>query len=466
MNLKRFFYIPIIAFTVVFTSCFGTDNPFEYSDDARFVSLSFMRNDSIPGLDLARFTLAFDEEFGDSIIVNLDSLRFGIRIDSVFPMFQFRSSRNAEIIQKREHGNDTIFLFGNVPGHINDTINFTFPTWVQNRSADGENVRTYRIKVNVHQVEPELYVWQMLNNQITSNVGTNQRAVFFKNRNLFYVGTDAGNFLHTTADENLTAETVWQPTTLTFTPQPATSLRFRHIVENQGTLFVADNANNLYSSIDGKNWSIVLTDLPGGVYNLLFSVNDNLWAITRTLANEYQIVFSENGGEWTVWDVLPEIDALRKFPVSDFASLVFRSPVGRPRIIIVGGYDRTGQLTRANWIGHINFDNEMIFMPLTTDALEPLHSASIIQYDNRLLLFGGMDENGHIIGLRESRNEGRTWITPNPAFNSLPAEFMPRTAQSVLVNDDRRIFLIGGRGTFVSYSDVWTVKLNRMYWTD
>jgi len=464
MNLKKLYLIIIAVSTILLTSCIGSNNPVELSGDASFMSLTFMRNDSIPGLDAARFSLEFDEVLNDSIIVNVDSLRFGIRIDSVFPIFQFRSSRNSEILQEKEPGLiDTIFLHGNVIGQINDTINFTFPTRVQNRSADGKNVRTYHIRVNVHQVEPNLYVWRKLNNQITSISASNQRAVYFDGRYLFYMGTDAGNSLFA-ANDTITAETDWQQRPLTFSPQPATSLRLRHIVENHGTLFVVDNASNLYSSIDGENWTYVHTDLPGGVYNLLFSVDNVLWAITRTNTNQYQLAFSSNGGEWTIWGALPERD-VRRFPVSDFAVTVFKSPVGRPRILVVGGFDRNGQLVRASWIGQINTNNEMVFEPMRVDAHEPLHSASVIQYDNRLLLFGGMGVYGNIIGLLESRNEGLSWTVPVEYFNRLPDDFVARASQSVLTDKSgRRIFLIGGRNVATSYSDVWTVKLNRLHW--
>ena len=463
MDLKRIYFIPIITLSVVFVSCFRGGEDLGLSDNPDFVSLTFLKNDSIPGLERAFFTLAFDEEFGDTIIVNLDSLGFNVRIDSVFPVFQFRSTFYARLFQETPEGSDTIILKGNSTSDINDTINFTFPTKVQNVSADGLHSRTYHIKINVHQIEPNLYVWQRLNHEITPNVTENQRALFFNNRYLFYTE----NSLFTTADENLTVETQWLSKTLTFNPPVTNLLRLRQIVENRQWLFVIDNENNLYASTDGETWNQMNYNLTGSeIYNLLFSMNDVLWAISRTATGEYRLVFSETGEQWTDWGALPEReDNIRKFPIGGYYTLVFRSQVGRPKVIVVGGYDQTGQLIRTNWIGQPDLNNQMVFEPLRMDALPPIHNASVIQYDNKLLLFGGMNEYSGVIPLLESRNEGLNWNVPDSAFNVLPETFTARAYQSVILNEtDKRIFLIGGRNSVASFSDVWTVKLNRMYW--
>jgi len=469
MKLKNIYTIFIIA-PAIFISCLGDDADTRLSSDARFVSLTFLRNDSIPGLQTAVFRFMYDEQLGDTIIVNPDSLPFGTRIDGVWPVFQFRSTFFAQILQITDEGDSIGFMLnGNSPNNINDTVNFTLPeTWVQNTSADAKNYRRYRIKVNVHQVEPELYVWRRLNNQITTSTTANQRAVFFGNRFLFYVGTETGNLLYVTEDTVLVPESQWERKTLNFNPEPETAFRFRQIVENRQILYVTDNANRLYASTDGKNWNEVNHNLAGSeIQNLLFSMNDVLWAIFKTNAeNEYHLAFSENGEQWTDWGRLPERD-IRHFPISNYATLVFSSPVGRPKVIIVGGTDREGLLIPANWIGQVDMNNRMVFEPLRTGALPPLQDAALIQYDNKIILFGGVESNGNIIPLRESRNEGLNWNIPDSAFNKLPADFTARSYQSVIVSKDKKHFyLIGGRNNTESFSDVWRVKLNRMYWAE
>jgi len=472
MKLKRIYTIFILAPAVFFISCLGSGSELELSSDPSFVSLIFLRNDSIPGQERAVFRLEFDAEFNDTIIVNLDSLPFGTRIDSVFPIFQFRSTYFAMLFQENieEQRIDTVVLLGNTASVRNDTINFTLPTWVQNKAADTDSTRTYRIKVNVHQVDPELYVWRELKDRITASAGRNQRAVFFGNRYLFYVGNDTENLLYAADDSILTAQSQWiQQTTLNFTPAPDL-LKLRNIVEHQRKLYVTDNQNRLYSSDNGENWNLVNHDLTDGeIYNLLFSMNDLLWAIVKTNTDEYRLAFSENAEQWTDWGKLPDRD-IRLFPTDNYASLVFRSPVGRPKVIIVGGTDREGGLIHANWIGQTDLrSGEMVFEPLPVrpNQLPPMRNASLILYDDKIMLFGGLESNGNIIPLRESRNEGLTWNVPDSAFNVRPDAFSARSYQSVIVNkSDRRIFLIGGQSDAygLSFSDVWSVKLNRMYW--
>ena len=474
MKLKRIYTILILAPTIFFVSCvLGNDSELQLSSDPDFVSLIFLRNDSIPGQERAIFRLAFDAELNDTIIVNVDSLPFGTQIDSVFPVFQFRSTFYTRLLQLTEEGDSISFILrGNTMTARNDTIDFSLPeTWVQNISADTEHYRTYRVKVNVHQVEPELYVWRKLNNQITANAGKNQRAVFFNNRYLFYIGNDTENILYIAEGKNLTAESQWLRRTLTFAPAPD-SLKLRNIVEHRQTLYVTDRQNRLYSSVDGENWNLVNHDLTGGgIYNLLFSMNNLLWAVIKTNTNEYRLAFSENAEQWTDWGALPERD-IRRFPTDNYATLVFSSPVGRPRVVIVGGTDRTGNIIPANWIGQTDLrSGEMVFEPLPVrpNQLPPVQNASLIYYDNKIMLFGGLTRtidgnNDSIIPLRESRNEGLNWNIPDSAFNVRPDDFPARSQQSVIVNENNRIFLIGGQNNFENFSDVWSVKLNRMYW--
>ena len=473
MKLKRIYTLFILTPAIFFVSCvLGNDSELQLSSDPNFVSLTFLRNDSIPGLHTAVFRLAFDEKLNDTIIVNLDSLPFGTRIDSVWPVFHFRSTFYTRLLQLTDEGDSISFILnGNAPNRINDTVNFTLPeTWVQNVSADAEHYRTYRVKVNVHQVEPELYVWRELRSQITASAGRNQRAVFFNNRHLFYTE----NVLHVAEGDNLTAESLWMTRTLNFAPAPDL-LKLRNIVEHRQMLYVTDNQNRLYGSNNGEDWNLVNHDLAnGGIYNLLFSINNQLWAIVKTNTNEYRLAFSENAEQWTDWGALPERDVARQFPTDNYATLVFSSPVGRPKVVIVGGTDRAGNTIPANWIGQTDLrSGEMIFEPLPVrpNQIPPVRNASLIYYDNKIILFGGLATAGDgisdsIIPLRESRNEGLSWNIPDSASNVRPHNFEVRSYQSVIVNDNNRIFIIGGSNNVRNFSDVWSVKLNRMYWAE
>lgn len=468
MKLKSIYFIFFAVFSLSFVSCLNSDE--EDLENARspyFVSLTFLANDSIEGLDKAVFTLEYDEILDDSIIVNLDSLPFDTRIDSVWPVFYFRSTSTRILYQEWEHGIDTTYLVGNSSSSINDTIDFTaLSTKIQNFSADGTAERTYNVKVNVHQVEPELYVWKKLNPEIIASPDINQKAILFKNKYLFYVGSEMGKSLYYTDKAGL--ENTWANGQLVFPAENTTSIKFRYMTEHiskttdpateDTLLFVTDNANKLYFSNNGESWEEI-SDSPADfeIYNLLFSVNNKLWAIGKQ-NNTYHIVSSETGKkEWVIESALKE-----NFPVDDYAALVFKSPVGRPKMLIVGGYNAAGALRQANWSSADGIE----WFALRDNSMGPIHNAALAQYDNKLLLFGGMSD-GNIIPLQESLYEGLSWNTPDSASNMLPKDFPVRSYQSVIVDEaDKRIFLIGGKDSQKTYSDVWTAKLNRLYWED
>ncbi len=463
MNFKRIYFILIPALLALMNSCLGSSEV-EVSGNPYFVSLSFLANDSIPNIDKAVFTLEYDESLQDSIIVNLDSLPFETRIDSVYPVFYFRSTSITRLFQDTPDGIDTIYLSGNSSNLINDTIDFTYPTRVQNFSADGTAERTYHIKVNVHQVEPELYVWNKLKNQITANSDINQQAILFNNRYLFYTGSEIGNSLYVAEGPDLTTESQWISKTLSFPATNRTSLKLRYMTVHQDKLFVSDNDNRLYSSTDGETWTEVAYDMSeAGIYNILFSLNDSLWTIARTTAtNEFQLRYLTHDNKLIYQDKLPQKDS-RRFPVNDYASLVFKSAVGRPKFIVIGGYSETGELISSNWIGQINIQNQMAWEPLRNNALPPVQDAALVQYDDKLLFFGGLQNNGTIVSLRESLNEGLDWSIPDSTYNMLPEEFETRSYQSVIINEvDQRLYFIGGKNNNTIYSDVWTAKLNRL----
>jgi len=109
--------------------------------------------------------------------------------------------------------------------------------------------------------------------------------------------------------------------------------------------------------------------------------------------------------------------------------------------------------------------------------------ASIINYDNKLYLIGAVKNSkirdNHFYYF--SINEGLTWQKPNKNTNQISeleirdivnsidqdttiiATYGVRKHQSIIVNKNNRIFIIGGKGKDSFYDDVWTGKLNKLY---
>jgi hypothetical protein len=142
---------------------------------------------------------------------------------------------------------------------------------------------------------------------------------------------------------------------------------------------------------------------------------------------------------------------------------------------VTGGLSQANAQLKTRWstLDGINwFDFSVENQSLDTLAL----GASIISYDDKLLLFGLRSDNSKS-HYKVSKDEGLSWQKPDSTHNYLPKDFVGRNYQSVVVYKPRtyskydtkqqniesnRIFIIGGKtATSVVKSDVWTGKINR-----
>ena len=453
MKFNQFRFIIPLFTIILLSSCLGTNTPTTASSDATFVSLTLAGNDSVK---LAKFTLNAD----GLTIVNVDSLPYKTRIDSVYPIFNFKSSSRALLIFPAEYkfkkdsalitGKDTVY-FSNLAKLIR----------VRNYAADGKQ-KEYDVKVNVHQVNPDLYVWSKSSDDIDSHNATSQKAIIVNDTIFYYLNNATNAYLYKSTDGKL-----WSAQTLTNFPAntPLNDMKLLN-----GKLFFTQNGDKIYSSSNSRNWTAKSS--PDYNYkSLLFSLNNKLWAILQSKTDlTYHFASSVDGDTWLVIGKIPS-----NFPVSDFASLTFLSRTGQPKVIVTGGVSQANVQLKTNWstldgINWIDFSAEN--HSLDTLAL----GASIISYDNKLLLFG-LRSNNSKSHYKVSRDEGLSWQIPDSTYNYLPKDFQSRNYQSVVLYKPRtyskydtkqqniesnRIYIIGGKtATSFVKSDVWTGKLNR-----
>lgn len=460
---NNWFKVLILFLTLsLFNSCDWDENETEFSSNPDFVSLRFGRNDSVPNQQRAVFTLEYDSLLKDSVIVNLDSLPHLTRLDVVFPTFVFRSTSVTQLIMRDSADTrlDTIMLLGN------DTVNFYRVLKVRNIAANLKAERTYPIKVNVHQVEPELYVWRQIAEQVYTHSASVQKVVKFKDKFYFYASSGVNNFLYTSTDA-----VSWKSADLSGMPSNP-NLRKMMLIDDK--LIIAHEDGNIYSSTDGYVWS-VLSPLPAGfdAMNLLFVLEGNAWSVVRNqVSKQWHFAISADGANWSIREIIP-----RNFPIGDFAALSFNSRTNKPRAIVVGGFSASGELLARTWSVERNVFQvyQWVDFGLENSTLVSLSGASVIPYDNRLLLFGGMDLENNVIETpyMESIDEGLSWRAVNSAFNVMfdetrDLDYSPRSYQSVIVDEaNQRIYLFGGRSrtpAFMSvFTDVWTGKINRAY---
>ncbi len=460
MKFRQFrFIIPLFVIAFL-SSCLGTNDPVVYSDNPTFVSLTFAKNDSIPYLDSAVFTL--ERDGADSVIVNLDSLPYQTRIDSVYPTFTFKSD-GGSILHFLD--NSTKALTGA------DTIDFTQVVKIEHTAADLEHSRTYPIKVNVHQVEPELYVWNKVSDNLDSHDAVHQKAVY-NDSICYFTNNNTESYVYVSPDGYN-----WKPE-VTVTGLPA-NVAFKDLTVFDKKYYLTTGDNKIYSSSNGFSWSVQQLN-NYSFKSLLFSLNDKLWAVVQSNSdNKKYFASSIDAGNWEVY---LDKEVYSNFPVSDFTAHSFFSRTGKGKALVIGGKDSNGNTLHTNW----NTEDGKSWFDFSVEnkGLDTLSTgSSIISYDDKLLVFGLRNDKGSnkVFYYRMSKDQGLSWEIPDTTFtyNALPANYTPRNNISAVVFNPiiynkkssytkeqmakaNRIFLLGGVGETGNLSDVWTGKLNRL----
>ena len=407
MKFNSFKFILLSSFIVFLTSCLGTTDTTTVSSDASFVSLTLTGNDSVK---LAKFTLNADGK----TIENLDSLPFNSRIDSVYPTFSFTSSARSFLHITIDQGfkftkgkKDSIQITGK------DTVDFLQPLIrVSNFATDGKSYKSYTVKLNVHKIQPELYKWNKVSEDIDSHNATSQKAIIFNDTIFYYLNNGSDAFL--------------------------------------------------YKSTDGKSWA----ELPGSgvpvVQSKSVSVN--------------RFATSTDGVEWIIGEEIPASFPVSDFASLAFSSRTGKPKVIVLGGHLDNGelsnhcWSTEGLVLNGSiyWVD-FNFDNN-------NHSLDTLAAgASVIAYDKKLLMFG-LRKDKSLSHFKQSIDEGFSWQIPDSTYNYLPGDFDARSYQSVIVNkprtykstdskaeniDSNNILIIGGKTATSVKTDVWKGKLNR-----
>jgi len=433
-------FICLFCVAVALSGCLNTnDTTVTSSTNPRMTSLTLAGNDSI--------TKAVFSINADSVTIeNVDSLPFGTPVNKAIPTFKFVSTYGA-----------LLYINGSTTGKAltgKDTIDFTLPVKIKNYAADNSTTKEYTIKVNVHKVEPKLYVWSLLNGSVGAANPTSQKAIYFNNKLLYFANEAGVTNLYTSING-----VSWAHANLSGLPANATMV---NTVQFNSKLFYTQDGVKIYSSTDGTSWTVA--DVSAADYTfktMLFALNGSVWAITQSKVDlKYRFASSVDGTIWLIQNELPA-----SFPLTDFAAVSFTSRVGgKPKAIVIGGKDVNGAILNTNWNTEngtywVNFnENASHSKSLDTLAL----GASLISYDSKLFVFGTKKDNVAVPQYKVSLDEGLTWKAPDTLYNRLPKTYTQRNYSSVVVDNSNRIYIVGGKANAAILTDVWTGKLNSL----
>ncbi len=343
----------------------GTSTDTDYSSYSYTTTLisafSLQANTKIAtGLDSVSFTI--DQDLG--VIYNADSLPYGTRVTALCVNVSSASTVASKqfIVKNGNVQKDTTITYRS---NSSDSIDFSGDVTLRVTSYDGQHTRDYKVKVNVHQEEPDVIEWEQSHRRDLPNVSSTLQAsktVMLDGEFLCLVN-DNGTFVLSSAADPLAG--TWSKTVLTFPFVPQVS----SFAATTDALYLLDANGELYSSSDmGITWSDC-----GVAWNTIIGTYDD------------RVLGVRNDGTSWVHDEYPHRDGFvataisSDFPIGGMSQLVMASNdwTANQQAMCAGGVLASGDLTNAVW----GYDGERWgLLSVADNALPPISDASLFSY--------------------------------------------------------------------------------------
>ena len=453
------YILPILLFLSLCIIGCTPDNNEEtlVSSEARVSTFTFQTDTANPGLTAATYTIEHRTDTG--LIYCKDSLRFGTCLDSVVPQVTYKDTPG---IVNFVLPDTTITSTGT------DTMNFNQkPIYLHVTASDMKTEKWYLIDIAVHQADPNLYVWKCLTENLfapQSIQNCETKAFYIHNQFVVYVNNGLSTSLYLSVNGN---NWIQKATTIDTLPVPC---HVRDIVQHNDTLYYIAGGS-LYTSTDLLTWA--KTDYALANFtplNMLLSYHNKPWCIVQDNATQLLMLATIIGDSIQLRTDIDELQdgfLPKNFPISDFATVAFSSSSERPRAMIVGGRSINGDIVNSRW--NLEYLSQAGYrlkdFSISQPSFESLIGVSIIEYDNHFIMFGGTDND--LIWRSDilySDDEGMNWYAPDTSSNKLPSTYQSRYNQSVIVDQEDNIYLIGGQSHTRSFSDVYRGFRNATKW--
>ncbi|MBP5659455.1 MAG: hypothetical protein J6W89_05525 [Paludibacteraceae bacterium] len=411
-------------------------------------SFYFLSQDSFPSIGNTTFTISHYATQDTGLITNADSMAYKTPVNKLVPRILFKATpASAAIIT----ADTTIVLSGK------DSIDFTNPVLLRVISSDRTATKYYRVVVNVHQVDPDLFGWQQLTSAVIPDGTASTKGIILAGKYLLFANDGFKTTVYQSADGG-----VWDSGSTPSTLPANCNVREILAADHSSKLYYCQDGI-VYSSSDGLTWQA--QDLSGETFVprvMLMQFNDSVWLVSEHASEHTFHLSVEDNGTWRAYTKpLPA-----NWPLSDFAVVSFSSSSERPRAMIVGGYDTEGNPLNSRWnieysVAGYRYANFAIERPLCSAIL----GASVVYYGKQFYLFGGVDAEAQYISSTAlySDDEGLNWFPIDTAHNRLMDVYTPRTQTSAVAYDDC-IYLFGGQSRTEMYSDVLQGKLTSINW--
>lgn len=379
-----------VALSVSLGSCNAKDD--EDSSGGAYVSTesvaitAFSLNPDMrvmPHLDSVFFSIDLEH----AVVYNADSLPKGTRVVKLIPKISYPSSVTSATIEMTggTHREGTVDYIA----HPNDTIDFTGNVTLTLGADDNKIKKTYTLKVNVHNADPDTIIWNQ-----EGSMPLPSRASKPKAQKSTVCGGKVVTMIEESDGTYTLAETsdifggVWtsKQVSLGFTPRIDS-----FSAAEDGTLYMLASNGDLMSSTTGNSWARISTgwDMVIGWYG--------------------DALLGSSEGKMCSWpaQAVSPIALPDNFPESGFSKPIeFNNRwSSEPTIVIFGGLCPDGTLSTASWA----FDGSS-WANIADSPLPALEGVAVVNYYsflnsssngqlkefNAYLAFGGRDKAGNI----------------------------------------------------------------------
>lgn len=452
-----------LSISVLFVSCWDNFEERSYYS-ANINAFSFAAHDTCPGIE--NFVFNIDQYRGEAAdsttgtIQNLDSLPYGSVVNSLYPKVTFQSTNGNIYI------NDSLWEDG-------DSIDFSTPVVITNTSYDGLYTKSYTVKVNVHQVDPDSMSLEPETASLPESAAKTVVLEVGSKLMVFSPAVGGGLNLFQSAD---TCKS-WVKSAVSGL---SGNMNLSSLCTFAGRYYVTSAAHQLLRSDDGLSWSsispvstdgssVILLNLYGELNRKYINEPDPsaLIGMLVTAAGDTCFGRSTDGITWVVASKVPA-----SFPIEEFAKIKSKTATNVQFVTVVGGKDATGSVVPNVWSTEdgrtwISVNDGS----LSYNTLPKRKNASLFRYDGVLVCFGGQDENGDLYkDLYVSPDHGMTWkeADDNWAFVKMDSGlagagvYVQHIPDAVADKDREFFWIFGGSRTDGASATIWKGYLNSM----
>ena len=411
--------------------------------------------DSTTTTDCSGYKMTIDQLKHE--IYNTDSLPAGVDYRKVVCTVNTKNSGILGLmrLKKADTDKDTLDYY------TSDSVDFSVPRLFRVYSNDGTNSRSYNVTLNVHNEQPDSFVWHR--QTMTDIVGgmasvPSDVKLLPMGDKMYMVLAGGGNAYFAVKDINDDSKP-WRVTgsnlNMVFSAEAC-----KNAVVLNGYIYLYDQ-NSLFRATDAHTWQQLAPTGFDNVKNLAGAGSGKLYATTTA-----GVISSTDGENWTAETLDGDVNYLPKENVN-VCTLPSKTNKNVERVLMVGDA-QVGDTAAVVWGKLEDADGETYSWAQYEGAnkymLPNMKGLSVMVYDGKLYAIGGEGQNGSSAKaynkLYCSTDQGLTW--KQSTLFTLPAGLQKDLDANTIcmaADKENHVWLVS-----LQTGEVWKMRINRLGW--